>query len=346
MATKTFALRDRGTSRDTAKLAQSPVYFGLYDASPSRDWAQQGAKFKVFRPVRNTGPSRDTLRLGVRRGFSLHDRSPGHDIVILDRRPRVLKVFDLYDSSLSRDLVRLGVTVGLTIYDPSPSRDDSRFAVEIPAIASPNEGQEWGTVNLVENPSLEYDVADLWGWSASDATLTRTSAATAADGEYSGRLALAGGSVAPECRILSVRGMQETGFGRRWVGSAYLRGDVPALTLSLVLSYRDGTSDTSTPVIISDPLVDEDAVDRPLDDTWFRYQTEPVSSDGNKYLDHLELLIQPTSDPVAETLLRIDAVQIEEALSGGVTAYVDGDAGINASWVGAPGKSMSVRVTA
>jgi hypothetical protein len=342
VATRYFTIHDSSRSADRATLLKSPRFFGFYDSSPSRDHAVFGmatARFRVFR-FRDSSPSDDRAQLNRLASFFAHDSSPSRDRAFFPRIEVRTVAFALRDSSPSRDLAFLNRFASFAAHDSSPSRDTTRFAILLPPIAVPTDEQQWGTINLVANPSLEYDEVDLRGWSASgDGALTRTAAATAHVGEYSGRFAVEPAGAAPEVRIYSVRGLSETGYSRRWVASVGLRGDVPEFSMTLIAVYRDGSSD------VSDTLFVDATSERPLNDDWYRYSTDPMSTDPVKFLEHFELFIETTSDPLVETILRIDGAQIEEALSGGATPYVDGDQGEGTRWLGAPGRSHSMRVT-
>lgn len=349
MPAVTFSLRSRATGRDRATIVDGPVYFGMHDSSSSRDWAQHGSGVKTFL-IRDEGLSRDGGAFDVLRGFSLRDSASGSDRAqVSDLHPARPVEFSLFDSSPGDDRASLNALTGFALHDGSPGRDSSLLAAYVPHVAIPEEGQAWGTVNIVENSNLEYDEVGLLGWEAEDAVLTRTSAAVAASGSYSGEVLIPAASVAPRVRIRSVRGMDETGYGRRWVGSAYLRGDSPSLGLSLLITYRDGTQDQSDPVTVDsipDPDPDPEVEEVLLTDDWARFAANAMSSDGAKRVERIEVVIDPVSDPLLDTILRIDAVQIEEDRGGGVTTYADGDQGEGHSWLGAAGQSASMRATA
>lgn len=341
MATVNLVIAERSRSEDVADLLQDPQFLSFSDEASAADWAMLGANVAVLGVMAEANSSADVGTYGVLRGFAVADTGRGDDLAqwLIVVVPAV--DLALADVGASADLGTLSYIAALAIADVAVSRDAVDFAPAIPLVREPVGDELRGTVNLARNPSLEYDEVDLADWSAeADIALTRTSAAEAWAGTYSGRAAVAAGAGTPAVIVASQGGLLQTGYGRRWVASAALRGDADAVSLVLSLVYSDATTDESDPVLI------DAAAERPLNDSWWRYATEVWDQDPTKTLMRLDLLAEVPQHATEERILRIDGVQFEEAVSGGATTYVDGDQGDGYVWTGAPGFSMSVRETA
>jgi hypothetical protein len=349
MAVKAFRTRDKPSGRDRAYTVRA-AYFGIHDSSPGRDWAVIGAGVKIIHLERDSSPGRDSASVGVLRGFAIHDFSPSRDRARLRELPVHLVAFGIHDSSPGRDTALLSVLRGFSAPDTAVGRDSLLYEPRIPAIAVPVGSQQWGTVNLVRNPSLSYEDVGLLDWFTYDAVapvaLSRSSA-TAAVGSHAGLASLTGfTAVDPgDSHGIFIRTQQRLNRSMQSIAGSFslYTPDLADIWYWLRFTYMDGTDlDGTVYLATNHDDVDQDAAF--TQSTWNRIEFVD-SPDPFKPINHIELYVA-TPEHAADSLFRVDAVQIEESLSGGPTPYVDGDQGENAHWLGPAGRSMSFRETA
>jgi hypothetical protein len=234
------------------------------------------------------------------------------------------------DAAVSDDLGQLTLTMNLAGSDAAASTDWGEFAFVMPVLRDPTETEVRGTVNLVRNPSLEYEVSDLMDWDAESGITIERSDDDAWDGDWSVLATVDNGAAEPAISVRSVSGLA-IDRAATWVGSVALQGDAAAVTIFLRLTYSDAsTANTEATEVV--PTA-----------TWIRYGTIPEDHDPAKTLSRIELMLVVPQLVVDEQALWLDAAQIEEDRGENATPYADGDRGDGYRWVGTPGFSASVR---
>lgn len=332
MATVTIEPRSYGRGDDSVDPFQSPVFVGLDDASLAPDWLIVGA-YAVLPAAVDAGSGSDTLAASVRHGVTIADEAAGSDALVLTAAVVVVVDLAMSDAGDGTEALALAGTFTLTASDAGAGTETVSVGpppLPVPSAALP--GEIAGTVNLVRNPSLEYSDIGLRDWSSeAGITLTRDNA-TAWDRSWSALATVAAGAGSPGVMVLSLGGIGFTGQ-RSYVGSIALLGTALLARIWLTLIYQDATSTIGE---LTDVVPTAD---------WVRVETVPVAQNPAKMLDRIEFWTAVVQEAGVVTL-RLDGAQIEEALSGGATPYVDGDQGEGHHWWGAEGWSVSYREAA
>lgn len=236
------------------------------------------------------------------------------------------------DASVATD--ELTVLKGITFYgsDSSEGEDWGELGFVMPFLRDPYENEVRGTINLIRNPSLEYDEIGMADWISEAGIVLYQSSAAAWDGLQSAYAEVDAGAGTLEIVVSSQRGLYLSGI-LYWIGSFALEGDAPSVDYFLRITYTDAsTEDGDVKTVV--PATD-----------WVPLATETVPSDPAKFIDWIDLVLQVAQDS-ADTILHIDGAQIEEDKAGGNTPVATGDMGAGYAWYGTPGFSVSIRYPA
>lgn len=196
------------------------------------------------------------------------------------------------------------------------------YTYPLPYLRPPSPGENYGTINLVANPSLEYDGIGSTGWSG--ATLSRA-LTDSWDGSYSGYATVEIGAT-ETVTIQTQRGLA-IAAGNWLCGSVAISGNVAA-TMTLTLHQANATT------VIGDPVEIEANVSS-------RRVYAPCV-EATATVTHATLTITLTGPNEGTGEARIDAAQVEIDLGGQFTPFVSGDTD-GGSWSGVSGNSPSIR---
>lgn len=196
------------------------------------------------------------------------------------------------------------------------------YTYPLPYLRPPATGENYGTINLVANPSLEYDGIGSAGWSG--ATLSRAETESW-DGAYSAYATVEIGAT-ETITIETQRGLS-IAAGNWLCGSIAISGNVAA-TMTLTLHQANATT------------VVGDAVDIEASVSARRVYAPCVEATAS--VTHATLTITLTGPLEGTGETHLDAAQVEIDLGGQFTPFVSGDTD-GGEWAGVSGNSPSIR---
>jgi hypothetical protein len=251
--------------------------------------------------------------------------SSGH----LGRRFYPLEIPSFLDTSEASGTGAVVLSMPLTGAGYAAHGAEGGLGFAMPDLPDPTEFQVRGTINLVRNPSVEYDEIGLRDWSAGVGVAIARTDEDAWDGNFSVRGDVEVGVLDPEIVVVSQSGL---GIDRdaAWVGSFAMHADLTRVVTTLRFLYTDATDEYGEwTEVVPDP-------------EWHLVTTGSMRHDTARVLDRVDLIIA-TPQEVDPTTIFLDGAQIEEDRGENVTPYADGDQGEGHTWSGTPGFSPSVR---
>ena len=214
----------------------------------------------------------------------------------------------------------------------------------MPVLRDPEPGEYPGTVNLIPNPSAEYEFTGMGTFTVTGGetggVVPERDESQAWDGEHSAFVAV---PAEASTWTVRVRSLSSLGFvGGEWfVGQVALLGDGGAATVRTEIVYADGGANPY------DALDDVRLIDLPDPDQnepWLVLEPFPVQGEPGRPVAYLQHVIEIQNDGSNSRRLWIDGAQIEVDRGHGTTPFADGDNpdGLHA-WFGARGHGFSVR---
>lgn len=213
--------------------------------------------------------------------------------------------------------------IGLSGVSTGSSTARTNWVYPLPYLFPPGPREVFGTINLVANPSLEYDLFDLDGWGGTG--LSRVNDESW-DGNYYGYVTLEPGD-----SVTVTVDSQHNLFlaaGASLLGSISIQSTV-AGTVRLV-AYQ-----TDTTTVIGDTVAFDPAT------SWQRINAPFIITDAELDYAVLEIAFSGPTEGTGD--VRLDAAQIEQDFGGGYTPFASGDMGGSHAWSGPFGFSPSVR---
>lgn len=217
----------------------------------------------------------------------------------------------------------IGTEIGFSGVSTGRSTARTNWVYPLPYLRLPGPREVFGTINLVANPSLEYDLFDLDGWGGTG--LSRVNDESW-DGNYYGYVTLEPGD-SVTVTVDSQHGLYlEAGISL--LGSIAIQSTV-AGTVRLV-AYQTDTTTVIGETVAFDPAT-----------YWQRINAPFVITDAELDYAVLEIAFSGPTDGTGD--VRLDAAQIEQDFGGGYTPFASGDMGGSHAWAGPFGFSPSVR---
>lgn len=217
----------------------------------------------------------------------------------------------------------IGTEIGLSGVSTGHSTARTNWVYPLPYLRLPEPREVFGTINLVANPSLEYDLFDLDGWGGTG--LSRVNDESW-DGNYYGYVALEPGDSVTVTVDSQHNLYLEAGISL--LGSIAIQSTV-AGTVRLV-AYQ-----TDTTTVIGDTVAFDPAT------SWQRINAPFIITDAELDYAVLEIAFSGPTEGTGD--VRLDAAQIEQDFGGGYTPFASGDMGGSHAWSGPFGFSPSVR---
>ena len=213
-------------------------------------------------------------------------------------------------------------------------------AFVLPYLSPPAADELPGALNLVRNPSLEYDVAGLTDWDTSgDCAIQVEVEQPAWHGAASVAAVYTG---AGAVTVTSQRGLGLTG-PVTFAASIAVQAPSTDLTLTLRAFLADGSETTGEAAVYTGTtrlyLEDGTLVEEVPVTGWYTAQAVPVAVAAGATVDRVVLEVAASS----MATVRLDAAQVQLDTGSRATAFVSGDLGDGYQWGGIVGLSVSLR---
>lgn len=318
-------------------------FLAVWDADPgSREWVYPGAGVRSARASDLAGGDVEAVAMVRLRGMAAPDEAETGEPDRVRLTPTPMPQARLAGSDTPTDVadgVRLSGRWALRLRDVATDDGERVWlgARVLPTLREPGPGEMPGTINLVENPSLEESLS---GWSATAGITLSRDDGDAWAGRWAAKLVVDAGAGSP---VASVAGAGALGLSDEtpWIGSVWAAGELGTVTVGLRFAYAAGADDDGD-THLTDPDGDPDEDPLVPGPEWSRLTTLPTWPTAGRIVERVTLRIVVGQSGAAQTLW-LDGAQLERAPWGGATPYVDGDQGAGCRWDGAPHGSLSVR---
>ena len=313
-----------GQGGDTLQRLINPSLLFVADIGSGRDWAQV-QKYAILITIPSESDSYDEVtHIGVTIGVLISDFGEGVDSIFLGVSPLALLIgVESYSDSLDLATI-LAVMNDLYVSDIGEGTDVADLIPPIPVIREATPEEVPGTINLVRNPSVEFDTMD---WAVTS-PLVGTRIEGGWVGDYGYEVEIPAGSGTEEVVISSYPQLNNAS-GQPYAASIHVTGDFVAVLGMFLRFYYD---DASVGIdIYAEPMVVPEA------EGVISFVGTPSPT---KTVDRVDMVLYIDVE-ATDQLIVLDGAQIEPGV--GVTPYADGDQGVYHYWYGAPHMSVSYR---